>query len=179
MCSQLLSCQLSCLHAGHCSRSCSQENTAKEDGHRRYNCTSPAQAFQDQQGGPDIVVTAGSHDDCHGHWRWCAHTCTDRSGSLGCSCQSPSCHSLFLACPRSCKLLCTFAHKQYIWFLCFPAHDELGTCMTAVVSSEQPVLCIPLTASFPMQTSPHTLHDRIPTGQPNISCPQLFLEYQT
>lgn len=74
---------ISCLHAGHCSRSCSKENTAEKDGHRRYNCTSPAQALQDQQGGSDAVVTAGPHDDCHGHWRWCAHTCTDRLGSLG------------------------------------------------------------------------------------------------
>ena len=27
---------------------------------------------------------------------------------------------------------------------CFPAHDELGTCRTSLVSLEQPVLCIPV-----------------------------------
>ena len=26
----------------------------------------------------------------------------------------------------------------------FPAHDELGTCRTSLVSPEQPVLCIPV-----------------------------------
>jgi len=26
----------------------------------------------------------------------------------------------------------------------FPAHDELGTCRTSVVSLQQPVLCIPI-----------------------------------
>jgi len=117
MCSQLLPCQLSCLHAGHCSRSCSKENTAEEDGHRRYNCTSPAQAIQDQQSGSDIVVTVGAHDDCHGHWRWCSHTCTDRSGSLGRSWQSPSCQSPLLACSLSCKLLCTVAYSFLFCFL--------------------------------------------------------------